>query len=347
MYATQQPAHPLEQRPNPSTSIHLMGSPLAHNGNLTNAEELSRYLRNECMRHVNTTSDSELLLNALAVELGERSSALRIQGDPHMNIETVFGAVSAVNSRVRVAMPVFRSFPDTAFLPSATPTAFVRWSMASVKSTVKPNTSWPVKVWPSRRWALRSYVMCSLERRFSSAPPAICFQAQCSEPASYTPCIFEHVYFARPDSVIDGMSVYQSRLNQGQRLAERLMESWPDHDIDVVIPIPDSGSIAALQMAKALNLPYREGFVKNRYVGRTFIMPGQAQGKNPFVANSTPLSMNSGARMCCWWMIPSSEAPPALRSSRWQGTLGQPRSTLHRLHLRFDIRTSTASTCRL
>jgi len=84
------------------------------------------------------------------------------------------------------------------------------------------------------------------------------------------------VYFARPDSVIDGMSVYQSRLNQGQRLAERMLESWPNHDIDVVIPIPDSGRIAALQMAKALNLPYREGFVKNRYVGRTFIMPGQA-----------------------------------------------------------------------
>ena len=102
------------------------------------------------------------------------------------------------------------------------------------------------------------------------------FSRQCSPKVSYTPCIFEHVYFARPDSVIDGMSVYQSRLNQGQRLAERLLESWPDHDIDVVIPIPDSGRIAALQMAKALELPYREGFVKNRYVGRTFIMPGQA-----------------------------------------------------------------------
>ena len=102
------------------------------------------------------------------------------------------------------------------------------------------------------------------------------FSRQCSPQISYSPCIFEHVYFARPDSVIDGMSVYQSRLNQGQRLAERLLGEWPDHDIDVVIPIPDSGRIAALQMAKALNLPYREGFVKNRYVGRTFIMPGQA-----------------------------------------------------------------------
>ena len=102
------------------------------------------------------------------------------------------------------------------------------------------------------------------------------FTRQCAPKRSYSPCIFEFVYFARPDSVIYGISVYQARLNQGQRLAERLLEEWPDHDIDAVIPIPDSGRIAALQMANALGLPYREGFVKNRYVGRTFIMPGQA-----------------------------------------------------------------------
>ena len=98
---------------------------------------------------------------------------------------------------------------------------------------------------------------------------------QCAEPRPFTPCIFEHVYFARPDSTIDGISVYQARLNQGERLAERLLEQWPDHDIDAVIPVPDSGRISALQMANILDVPYREGFVKNRYVGRTFIMPGQ------------------------------------------------------------------------
>jgi amidophosphoribosyltransferase len=102
------------------------------------------------------------------------------------------------------------------------------------------------------------------------------FTRKCSEPRVHSPCIFEYVYFARPDSVIDGISVYNARLNQGKRLAERILEQWPDHDIDAVIPVPDSGRIAALQMANTLNLPYREGFVKNRYVGRTFIMPGQA-----------------------------------------------------------------------
>ena len=102
------------------------------------------------------------------------------------------------------------------------------------------------------------------------------FSRKCAEKAVHSPCIFEYVYFARPDSVIDGISVYNSRLNQGKILAERIIQQWPDHDIDAVIPIPDSGRIAALQMANTLGVPYREGFVKNRYVGRTFIMPGQA-----------------------------------------------------------------------
>ena len=102
------------------------------------------------------------------------------------------------------------------------------------------------------------------------------FTRVCAKETSRNPCVFEYVYFARPDSVIDGISVYEARLNQGKFLAERIKREWPDHDIDAVIPIPDSGRIAALQMANTLGVPYREGFVKNRYVGRTFIMPGQA-----------------------------------------------------------------------
>jgi amidophosphoribosyltransferase len=102
------------------------------------------------------------------------------------------------------------------------------------------------------------------------------FSRICAKETSRNPCIFEYVYFARPDSVIDGISVYEARLNQGKFLAERILREWPDHDIDAVIPIPDSGRIAALEMANTLGVPYREGFVKNRYVGRTFIMPGQA-----------------------------------------------------------------------
>ena len=102
------------------------------------------------------------------------------------------------------------------------------------------------------------------------------FSRVCAEDTNSNPCIFEYVYFARPDSVIDGISVYEARLNQGKILAERILSEWPNHDIDAVIPIPDSGRIAALQMASTLNVPYREGFVKNRYIGRTFIMPGQS-----------------------------------------------------------------------
>lgn len=252
------------------------GIALAHNGNLTNAEELGGYLRDACMRHINTSSDSELLLNILAVELGHRSRALHIEGTPHINIETVFGAVSAVNERVRggyACVSVIAGYGLLAFRDpnGIRPLVFGKRSSDEGDEYIVASESVAIT-------ALGFDIVRDVapgEAVFISTSGHL-FSKSCSPEVSYTPCIFEHVYFARPDSVIDGMSVYQSRLNQGQRLAERLVEGWPDHDIDVVIPIPDSGRIAALQMAKALNLPYREGFVKNRYVGRTFIMPGQA-----------------------------------------------------------------------
>ena len=102
------------------------------------------------------------------------------------------------------------------------------------------------------------------------------FREQCSDNTKLSPCIFEYVYFARPDSVIDGVSVHQARLNMGTKLAQKILKEWPDHDIDVVIPVPDSGRISAIQVAKELGIDYREGLVKNRYIGRTFIMPGQS-----------------------------------------------------------------------
>ncbi|MGB1588126.1 MAG: amidophosphoribosyltransferase [Poseidonia sp.] len=252
------------------------GIALAHNGNLTNADELAVYLRDECMRHINTSSDSELLLNVLAVELGQRSRALHIEGTPHINIETIFGAVEAVNSRVRggyACVSVISGYGLLAFRDpnGIRPLIFGKRSSEDGDEYIVASESVAIT-------ALGFQIIRDIapgEAVFISTSGHM-FTRSCAEETGYTPCIFEHVYFARPDSVIDGMSVYQSRLNQGRRLAERLMEQWPDHDIDVVIPIPDSGRIAALQMAKTLNLPYREGFVKNRYVGRTFIMPGQA-----------------------------------------------------------------------
>ena len=252
------------------------GIALAHNGNLTNADELAIYLRDECMRHINTSSDSELLLNVLAVELGQRSRALRIEGNPHINIETVFGAVEAVNDRVRGGYACVSVISGYGLLAFRDPNG-IR-PLIFGKRTTEEGDEYIVASESVAITALGFQVVRDVapgEAVFISTSGHL-FSRQCAEQTGYTPCIFEHVYFARPDSVIDGMSVYQSRLNQGRRLAERLLEQWPDHDIDVVIPIPDSGRIAALQMAKTLNLPYREGFVKNRYVGRTFIMPGQA-----------------------------------------------------------------------
>ena len=198
------------------------GLALAHNGNLTNAEELERFLRDECMRHINTTSDSELLLNALAVELGERSSGLRIQGEPHMNIETVFGAVSAVNNRVRggyACVSVVSGYGLLAFRDPNGIRPLVYGQRVSNGQTEYIVASESVAITALGFDIVRDVLPG--EAIFISASGHL-FSRQCSEPASYTPCIFEHVYFARPDSVIDGMSVYQSRLNQGQRLAERV-----------------------------------------------------------------------------------------------------------------------------
>ncbi|MBL6886117.1 MAG: amidophosphoribosyltransferase, partial [Candidatus Poseidonia sp.] len=252
------------------------GIALAHNGNLTNADELSVMLRDEYMRHINTSSDSELLLNILAVELGQRSRALKIEGDPHMNIEAVFGAVSAVHEHIRggyACVSVIAGYGLLAFRDPNGIRPLIYGQRITDEGSEYIVASESVAITALGFEVVRD--VAPGEAIFISSSGHL-FTRQCAEASIYSPCIFEHVYFARPDSVIDGISVYQARRNQGERLAQRLLEEWPDHDIDVVIPIPDSGRIAALQMAKSLDLPYREGFVKNRYVGRTFIMPGQA-----------------------------------------------------------------------
>jgi len=231
------------------------------------------------MRHINTTSDSELLLNALAVELGQRSNGLTIQGEAHINIDAIFSAVSAVHERVTggyACVAVIAGYGLLAFRDphGIRPLIFGSRTVDGEKEYIVASESVAIS-------ALGFEVERDVqpgEALFISTTGHF-FQRSCAQPVDHTPCVFEHVYFARPDSVIDGISVYQARLNQGDRLAQRILEAWPDHDIDVVIPIPDSGRIAALQMAESLGVPYREGFVKNRYVGRTFIMPGQAMRK--------------------------------------------------------------------
>ena len=252
------------------------GLSIAHNGNLTNAEELRKDLLDSHFRHMNTKSDSEILLNVLAVELYERSNRISIEGDPHLDVESVFGAIKALNDKVEGGYSCVSLISGYGLLAFRDPNG-IR-PLVFGKREIEGDSEWIVASESVAITALGFEVVRDVEPGeaiFISSSGHL-FTRKCSEPRVHSPCIFEYVYFARPDSVIDGISVYNARLNQGKRLAERILEQWPDHDIDAVIPVPDSGRIAALQMANTLNLPYREGFVKNRYVGRTFIMPGQA-----------------------------------------------------------------------
>ena len=249
------------------------GIVLGHNGNLTNAEELKKQLFVEDLRHVNTNSDSEVLLNVLAHELQASSKGLSL------SVPAIFAAVSGVHRRCRGAYAVVAMIAGYGLL------AFrdvygIRPLVAGVHETEHG---------PEYLVASESVALDTLGFRFlrDIAPGEAVFidfdgnfhSQQCSDKASLNPCIFEYVYLARPDSMIDGVSVYETRLYMGEYLADKLKRDWDGVDIDVVIPIPDSSRPSALQLANRLNLPFREGFVKNRYIGRTFIMPGQAMRK--------------------------------------------------------------------
>ena len=249
------------------------GIVLGHNGNLTNAEELKRQLFVDDLRHVNTNSDSEVLLNVLAHELQAKSKGLRL------DVPTIFAAVSSVHQRCRGAYAVVAMIAGYGLL------AFrdiygIRPLVVGANETAQG---------PEYLVASESVALDTLGFKFlrDVAPGEAIFidfdgklhSRQCSDKAKLNSCIFEYVYFARPDSVIDGVSVYQTRLHMGEYLADKIKRNWSDVAIDVVIPIPDSSRPSALQLANRLDIPFREGFVKNRYIGRTFIMPGQAMRK--------------------------------------------------------------------
>ncbi|WP_031433148.1 amidophosphoribosyltransferase [Methylomarinum vadi] len=244
------------------------GLALAHNGNLTNTEQLKKELYVEDQRHINTDSDSEILLNVFAHEL-QQLRKLRITADD------VFAAVSQVHKRCRGAYAVV-----------------IMIAGFGVLAFRDPNGIRPV-VFGERKSDQGSDFMIASESvaldvldfeliRDIEPGEAIFIETngklhtkQCADKVDHCPCIFEYVYFARPDSIIDDISVYKARLRMGDKLAEKILREWPDHDIDVVIPIPDTSRTSALQMANKLKVKFREGFIKNRYIGRTFIMPGQ------------------------------------------------------------------------
>ncbi len=245
---------------------------LAHNGNLTNADDLKRELFMDDQRHLNTDSDSEVLLNVLANELQQ-------PGKIRIGVDDIFAAVSSVHRRCRGAYAAVAMIAGYGVLGFRDPYG-IRPAVYGKRETAQG----PEYMIASESVAL---VANGFEIVRDIAPGEAVFidlngelhTRQCADNPVYSPCLFEYVYLARPDSIMDDVSVYKARLRMGEKLAAKIQRTWPDHDIDVVIPIPDTSRTSALQLANTLGLLYREGFIKNRYIGRTFIMPGQKQRK--------------------------------------------------------------------
>lgn len=251
------------------------GLALGHNGNLTNVEELREALFREDLRQLNTSSDSEVLLNVLAHEMREAVGTTQLRIGP----DEIFEAVTGVFRRCRGAYAVVALIVGHGLLAFRDPMGIRPLVLGSRESD--DGTSFML--------ASESVALDVLGYRLirDVAPGEAVFidldgrvhARVCANQSLRSPCIFEYVYLARPDSMIDNIAVYKTRLRMGEKLGRRLLEEWPDHDIDVVIPVPDTSRTSALQMAFELGLKYREGFMKNRYIGRTFIMPGQAERK--------------------------------------------------------------------
>jgi len=243
---------------------------LGHNGNLTNAAELAEVLIREDRRHLNTSSDSEVLLNVLASELSHA-------GKPRASATDIFNAITSVYRRCRGGFAVVAMIVGHGLIGFRDPHGIRPLVLGR-----RDSAQGPEYMLASESVALD---MLGFARVRDVGPGEAVFideqgrfySHQCVPVTRHTPCIFEYVYFARPDSIIDNISVHKARLRMGDLLAEKIRRIWPDHDIDVVIPIPDTSRTAAVQVAQLLGIKYREGFVKNRYIGRTFIMPGQEQ----------------------------------------------------------------------
>jgi amidophosphoribosyltransferase len=245
------------------------GIVLVHNGNLTNAQALKTELFSADHRHINTESDSEVLLNVLAHEIEKAT-----RGSP-LQPQDVFDAVRRVHLRVKGSYAVIAMIAGHGVLAFRDPFGIRPLCLGRGEGTVLIASESVALEGTSHK--LERNVLPG-EAVFIDLQGKLHAQ-QCAQNPVLNPCIFEYVYLARPDSVMDGISVYQARLNLGETLAQRVISTVPPNEIDVVIPIPESSRPSAAQLAQLLGLPYREGFVKNRYVGRTFIMPGQSVRK--------------------------------------------------------------------
>ena len=265
------------------------GIALAHNGNLTNSSTLRRELFESEMRHLNTDSDSEVLLNVFAHELQAR-------GKLHPEPEDLFAAVAAVHRRCRggyAAVAMLVNHGVLAFRDpfGIRPLVLGYRGEGSDREYMVASESVALDVLGFRLLgdvAPGEAVYIDAQRRLH--------MQQCAERPQLSPCIFEHVYFARPDSLLDEISVYKTRKRQGEALARKILRERPDHDIDVVIPIPDSSRTAGLALAQSLGIKYREAFIKNRYIGRTFIMPGQQQRRKSVRQKLNPIRLEFEGR---------------------------------------------------
>lgn len=245
------------------------GITLAHNGNLTNADQLKIEMFRNDRRHINTDSDSEVLLNVLAHEIQQATTGLLL--DPAV----IFKAVSALHLRVRGSYAVVSQIAGYGLLAFRDP-----YGIRPLCIGFNDTDRGPEYVVASESVALEGLGFHFLRDVMPGEAIFIdndgkLYNQQCAKNPTLNPCAFEFVYLARPDSVIDGASVYATRLRMGEHLAEKIRKQFRDGEIDVVMPIPDSSRPAAMELALKLNLHYREGFIKNRYIGRTFIMPGQ------------------------------------------------------------------------
>ncbi|MAA63454.1 MAG: amidophosphoribosyltransferase [Alteromonadaceae bacterium] len=260
------------------------GITLAHNGNLTNADELSRDLFRTDLRHINTNSDSEVLLNVFAHELQK-------QGKLDPTKDEIFAAVRAVHDRCKGAYAAIAMITGYGIVGFRDPNG-IRPACYGVRET-EAGTEYMIA---SESVALNAAGFRLVrdiapgEAVYIETDGTI-YTQQCAEKPHLVPCIFEHVYFARPDTILDKVSVYKARLRMGETLADKVLRERPDHDIDVVIPIPDTSRTSAMQMAHRLGVKFREGFIKNRYIGRTFIMPGQTLRKKSVRQKLNPIDL--------------------------------------------------------
>ncbi|OUU79870.1 MAG: amidophosphoribosyltransferase [Gammaproteobacteria bacterium TMED78] len=269
-YPTAGSASQTESQPFYVNSPYGIG--LAHNGNLVNALELKKLVTEKERRHLNTTSDTEILLNIFAHELSKSSKK-------QLTPEAILKAIKKVHKRCSGGYAVVALIVGHGIVAFRDPNG-IRPLVLGKRLT---------KNGLERMVASESVALDALgfeverdikpgEALFIDSDSQV-YSQLLDHNESYSPCIFEYVYFARPDSIMDRLSVYKSRLRMGEKLAEKILRERPNHDIDVVIPIPDTSRTAAVQVAHVLGVKYREGFIKNRYIGRTFIMPGQAERK--------------------------------------------------------------------